>query len=477
MLFFSWLAAGVMGQSTLQQSIDNFAQDKALRHSGISIAVLDIKTGKVIAQYDKDRSLTPASILKILTTSTSLAILGGEYRFKTTLDYSGYIDKQGTLNGNLFITGYGDPTLGSHRWSGLTSDVDELAKGIFNKGVRCIEGSIVGDGSYFDSAVNAPGWQWEDLGNYYAAGAWGLNINENQYKLSFAQTAKEGAQPRITGIYPEINDLAFVNELTSGARGSGDNAYIYGAPYSYTRFVRGTIPAGNGTFTIKGSIPDAPLFAANYFAKALEKEGITATKGIFSHLFYPGEIPARSSRKNLYTHYSPTLKKIVKETNLKSVNLFCEAMLKTVGIQGALQGNTARGLARQESYWKDRGLSFEGIGIVDGSGLSRRNSISANFMVQLLRKISLNKAIYPDLYPSLSIAGKTGYVKSILRNTRAEGNLRAKTGTMEGVRSFAGYATMKNGKKVSFCIIVNNFEGTGKDIRQKCAKVMQAICE
>ncbi len=475
-LFFIGQGISSIGQSSLQAAIDHFVDDPLLVHSSIGIVVLDIQSGKIIAQYDKNRGLMPASILKIVTTSSALGLLGGDYRFKTELNYTGSIDREGTLNGNLFLTGFGDPSLGSERWEGLDAVMKEFTGAILKKGIKCIEGSIIGDGSYFDTAAAPEGWQWQDLGNYYGAGVWGLNLNENLYHITFAQSNTMGGKPRITGIRPEISNLSFVNELTSGARGSGDNAYIFGAPYNSTRFIRGTIPRGTGTFSIKGSIPDGPLFAAQTLAAKLDEAGLTGNKGVFSDLTYPGKIPDHSSRKILYTHHSLPLREIVDITNHKSINLYCEAMLKTIGAKKNKQGNIQKGITQVESYWQERGLSFEGIHLVDGSGLSRTNIVTANFMAQLLRKISLNKSIYKDFYHSLSIAGKTGYVQSILKNTRAEGNLRAKTGTMESVRSFAGYATMKNGKKVSFCIIVNNFEGTGRDIRQKCAKIMKAIC-
>ncbi len=478
-IFFSLVAVAKFsnGQAHIQESINRLVNDEALAHSSIGICIVDIATGKTIAQYNSGKSLMPASILKILTTSTTLGILGGDYRFKTELSYTGSIDETGTLVGDMYITGYGDPTLGSDRWESLQSVMGKFAGAVYKTGIKCIEGSLIGDGSYFESEVSPPGWQWQDLGNYYGTGAWGLNINENLYKLTFAQTPKEGQRPRITGIYPEIEGLSFVNELTSGATGSGDNAYIYGAPYSDMRFVRGTIPRGKGSFSIKGAIPNAPLFAAQYLGKLLDEEGINPTKGVYSDFSYPGKISLRKARKKIYTHTSPPLREIVDVTNHKSINLFCEVMLKTLGVQPGKAGSTNEGLRRVRAYWEERGLSFDGVTLVDGSGLSRTNLITANFMAKLLRKIALNESLYADFYPSLSIAGKTGYVQSILKNTKAAGNLRAKTGTMESVRSFAGYATMNDGRKVSYCIIVNNFEGSGKNVRQKCAKVMKAICD
>ena len=185
------------------------------------------------------------------------------------------------LRGNLYLKGFGDPTLGSDQMNEaeeLDVVMEKFRLAIQQKGIRKIEGQIIGDGSYYGTDVNCDTWQWNDLGNYYAAGVWGLNIHENLYYLRFRQNATLGQTPAIAAIEPFIDGLAFYNEVQSAKRGSGDNAYIYGAPYDFTRYVRGTIPVGSKLFSIKGSMPDPPLFAAQYFKDKLEEVGIASTR-------------------------------------------------------------------------------------------------------------------------------------------------------------------------------------------------------
>lgn len=465
-------------QSSFLTHINKLKNDPALKHASFSISIMDVESGKMIASHNSNQSLIPASILKVLTTSSAAGILGPDYKFKTELQYSGSIDKAGNLHGNLYIKGFGDPTLGSPLFDKAKSMETVLANfksAILKHNIQCVEGYIIGDASWFGSNVNAPDWPWIDLGNYYAAGIWGLNFHENLYYLHFLQNPKLKEAPRIQAIEPEVDNLAFYNELKSAGKNTGDNAYIYGAPYSYERYVRGTIPVGTGKFTIKGSLPDPPLFAAQQLKKTLEAANIFSTKGTTTDRLIQIQLPKK--RTTIYTHKSPPLKEIIHRTNIKSVNLYCETMLKTIGQRQTGEGNeNTKGTKTIQNFWKDRGLSFDGINLVDGSGLSRTNLVTTKFMSALLRKIALDSKINTTIYNSLPVAGKSGGLKYYLRGTVAEGKLRAKTGTLENVRSFAGYATNSKGKKLAFCIIVNNHNCSGSQLRKKLAPLMQAMC-
>ena len=480
LVFWFSLLPLLSGQANLMQTrINQLLKDPAFKHASLGISIIDVKTGKTIAGYDAQRSLIPASILKVVTTSSAAAILGNGYKFKTELQYSGNIDKQGNLKGNLYIKGFGDPTFGSPLMEEAKSMDDVLntfVYSIINKNILCVEGHIIGDASWFGSEVNAPDWPWIDLGNYYASGVWGLNIHENLYYLHFLQNPQLKASPRIMNIEPQVDNLVFYNEVKSARKGSGDNAYIYGAPYSYERYVRGTIPVGTGEFTIKGSLPDPPLLAAQTLKSLLDDANIPTSKGATTDRLL--QIPMDPERKTIFTFYSPDLKTIIKRTNIKSVNLYCETLLKTIGKKSTGEGSDAtKGLRAIEEFWEGRGLSFEGINQVDGSGLSRTNLVTAKFMASLLRKTALDPKIKKTIYESLPIAGRSGGLKYYLRGTAAEGQLRAKTGTLENVRSFAGYATQKNGNQLAFCIIVNNHNCSGSQLRKKLAPLMQAMCQ
>ncbi len=474
------LANFAFAQSGTQRAIDALAGDSDLAHAGLGICVVDVESGQVIASNEDQRSMIPASNLKVLTTATAIGLLGADFRFKTELRYSGTIDANGVLNGNVWIVGYGDPTLGSDQMEeaeDLSAVMTKFRMALQQKGIRKINGHIIGEDSYFTSSVNAPNWHWIDIGNYYGAGVWGLNIHENLYYLHFQQSSRLGSTPAVASVEPSIPELRFINDITSAGSGTGDNAYIYGAPFSYERYLRGTIPVGNGRFTIKGAMPDPPLFAARELEACLQAVGILTSESALSSRQAKLRGTELGESNILVTHYSPTLEQIVERANIKSVNLYCETLLKTLGKEKGKEGSIDGGIDVVKDFWEGRGMSFKGIFLEDGSGLSARNVVTANFLANLLRKIALDKKIFDPIYNSLPIAGQSGGMKYLLRGTAAAGKVRAKTGTLGRVRAFTGYATTRSGKLLAFSMMANDYECSSSEIRQKLAVVMRTLCE
>ena len=474
-LFILSLAGIAHAQNAYQAAANRLAADPSLKNGSLSISVVDVESGKLLASYEPERSLSPASNLKVLTTASALALLGPDYRFQTQLEYDGALSAEGQLAGNLYLTGYGDPTLGSPLLEGATPLeplMERLRMAVQQAGIRRIDGAVSGDASAFGSSSSEGSWQWEDMGNYYGAGAWALNLHENLHYLHFQQKSQLGAIPPIVGVEPEIPGLQFTNEVVSAARGTGDNAYIFGAPYQFNRYVRGTIPVGTGIFTIKGSIPDPPLLAAQRLRQSLATVGIIASMASSRLNGQPG------GRRQLYTHYSPPLALIVNRANMESVNLYCEAMVKVIGWEQKQKGTTAAGLEAIKGYWEGKGLSWEGCYLSDGSGLSEANAVTSLFLARLLRLMARQEAyLFSPFYESLPEAGRQGSLKNVLKGTAAEGRLRAKSGTLERVRAYSGYATARNGRLLAFSVIANNFEGSGGAMRQKMERFMLELCK
>lgn len=475
-LLFLATALTSLAQHPYQGAANRLAADPSLKNGSLSISVIDVESGQLLASYEPERALSPASNLKVLATASALAILGPGYRYQTNLEYDGTLSDDGVLSGNLYLSGYGDPTLGSPLLEGampLAPLMERLRMAVQQAGIRRIEGSVIGDASAFGSQSSAGTWQWEDMGNYYGAGAWALNLHENLHYLHFQQQAGLGSIPAIAGTEPEIPGLQFINEVVSAGRGTGDNAYIFGAPYQFNRYVRGTIPVGTGIFTIKGSIPDPPLFAAQTLRQSLATVGIMAG-GASSRV----NAQATTRRRQLYTHESPPLSRIVERANMESVNLYCEAMVKTIGWNQKQEGSTAAGLEALQAYWEGKGLDWDGCYLSDGSGLSGANAVTSLFLARLLRLMARQEeSLFRPFYESLPLAGRSGSLKNTLRGTAAEGRLRAKSGTLERVRAYTGYATARNGRLLAFSVIVNNYSGSGGAIRQKLERFMLELCE
>lgn len=464
----------------IQSTINQLVNHNNLRQGEVSVSVIDLASGKTIAAHRADKTMIPASAMKVIVTGVALDVLGSDFRFKTELAYDGTIDKNGTLKGNVYIKGFGDPSLGSHHFQKAeTYDLvlKKMEKAICDAGIYEIDGMIVGDASYFDTQVDGRTWVWEDLGNYYGAGAWGLNFHENLYLLDLKQKSRLGQAPTILKIRPEVPNMILENELKSAKKGSGDNAYIFGVPYAEQRFIRGTIPVGTGTFTVKGAVPDPPYFAAFHLMKYLDKKGISTRKGVFTSFQLSKKEIKTNSKKTFYTYYSPTLKDIVKITNLKSINLYCEAMLRTLGKTVKKQGTATAGLEVVYDYLEKNKIPTAGLFLEDASGLSPRNAVSAKHLTQFLVELKKNKKVFADLKASLPVGGKSGALKYILKGTIGENRVFAKSGGMSRVRSYTGYAQTKSGKWLAFTIIANNFTGSSSKIRQLMENVMIAICK
>jgi D-alanyl-D-alanine carboxypeptidase/D-alanyl-D-alanine-endopeptidase (penicillin-binding protein 4) len=462
----------------LNTAIEELKKDSTLAHASWGICVLQSKTGEVLTEYNSNISLTPASTQKIITTAAGLSLLGPNYTYQTALEYDGIFDSiSGTIKGSLYIKGGGDPTLGSMYFkdkNDSTPIVKKWADILKAKGIKTIEGSIIADASVFDDEMIPSNWIWGDLGNYYGAGASGLTYMDNVYTLYFKSgNAKDTA--RITKMVPDIPNIKISNYVKSG--GTEDNAYIYGAPYSDYRYVVGTIPPNKTDFDVRGTMPDPPYFLAYSLKQALTDNGIQINGYPISvRQLKLMNIYQKSPRKKIYIHYSPQLSKIVYWTNLISNNLFAEHVLKAIALQKRGWGGESLGIDEVIKFWSSKGIDTKGMNLYDGCGLARANTITPKQLALAFRVMTL-EPVYTTFYNSLPIAGKTGTMTSLCRGSCAENNMRAKSGSITKVRSFAGYVNNKKGEQLCFSIISNNFDCSSNEMKKKMEKLMVLIAE
>jgi D-alanyl-D-alanine carboxypeptidase/D-alanyl-D-alanine-endopeptidase (penicillin-binding protein 4) len=470
------------GENTYQE-LNRFVKSvpkmQNLKHGLWSVFVLNTETGKVLLDINGEKSLAPASNLKLLTSAVALSILGSEKRFKTYLEYNGTITRDGTLTGDIFIRGEGDPTLGSGQIPDvlpLPELMDQWVEAIQSKGIRKIEGNIIADDSYLDFMPLPGDWFWEDMGNYYAAGTSGLCINENMYRLYFRPGKKVGNPATVLRTDPNVPGLEFINHMKTGAVGSGDNGFIYGAPWQYIHQLEGTVPAGVNEFSIKGALPDPARFAAGCLYDHLVKNKISVTGKIAT----VREIGTESQKRHQFSVItSPALKEIVYRLNKKSVNIYTEQLLKILGKEMKGSGTFENGFEVLEEWLDDKNIYNDGLFLHDGSGLSRANATPTRFFAELLKAIS-NDAIFNDYYHSLSVAGDPndiGYMKNMCKGTRAAKNLRAKTGLINRVRAHSGYVSTRSGVRLSFSMIANDYKGSYRAIDRIHEKIMIQLAE
>jgi len=475
LIFVLIVAFKTFGQDShpLQNYIDKWTAGKTFKTANISISTIDLSTQKEIAGHRSSKVLTPASSLKLFTTLTALKLLGEDFEYKTIIGYTGSINAQGELEGDLIIKGSGDPTLGSKEFSEIL-DFEELLDHIYTvvykSGINCIQGGVIVDESVFDSYPVSPSWQWNDLGNYYASGAWGLNVSENIYTVYFNKRKTIGSRPNIHSTYPRVPELYLSNEIIVDSAHTGDQAYIFGGPYNNNKRIVGTIPQGTGLFSIKGSIPDPPLFFAYHVKEKLQKQNIQVQeiKTIY-----------RATRKKkrinpIDTIFSPKLAEIISKANKESNNLYTEAILKTIGLKQGGMGSGQMGIRSIKKELRKNGVSTKSLHFHDGSGLSARNLVSSYALAKFLAGISRSIPI-DELKQYLPKGGYSGTVRGLFKNSKAKGNVWLKSGSMEAIISYTGFVKNASGNWVSFSVIVNGYSQKSSTIRSKIEQLIIAI--
>lgn len=431
-----------------------------MRGASFSLVVKDVQEGRTVYSYDTDRLQSPASVLKTVATATALEILGEDYRYPTTLEYDGILEN-GTLEGNLYIKGSGDPSLGSSHFApGQNKFLSTWIAALQKAGIKHITGSVISDESIFDTEGVSIKWLREDMGNYYAPGSYGISIFDNMYKLSL-QTGAAGTRPVLKGTEPDIPFIRFKNNLKA-APVSSDSAYIIGAPLDDVRYLYGVLPANREAYVLKGDIPDPALYLARYLTDQLQQKGIRVDG---SPSCYRIEVEEnrwkKGERKEIVTTYSPTLREIASVCNHVSHNLYADALVKTVGLQYKPRRNEmissfGRGVQVVKEYWEKKGLDVFPLRMNDGSGLAPADKVSVGFMGELLVYMATESAVSDAFIASLPQAGIEGSVRNFLKGSKLQGKAHLKSGGITGVRSYAGYIT-KDGRTYAVAVFSNNY--------------------
>ena len=462
----------VFCQSSIQKEVDEIINSKEIKSASIGIYAIDLATNKMIVEVNANKSFCPASVLKISTTMAALEFLGEDFTFKTSFGYSGRLIGN-ELIGDFFALGKGDPTFGSKYFKNKPELIfQSILQELKTSGIKKITGKIIVDDGHFDYQPISPKWIYEDFGNYYGAGTYGLNWRDNSYSLFLNSTEKNISIDKIT---PTIEGLTFNNQLKT-ADNKKDNAFIFGEPYGYDKKITGTIPMAQKSFEIKGAIPDPALQFADELKIYLRKNGIDVSgKSTTTRLIKlnDGEykIPTIS---NILKITSPPLKEIIIHTNMNSDNMYAESLIKYMDIISESSKTLKGGIGRIMDFWKLKKVNTDEIFFEDGSGLSRFNMVSPSSIVSMLQVefVSKNKKIFME---SLPVAGISGGMKNIGVNTIAQNNIFAKTGYMTRVRSYAGYMNTKGKNQIAFSIILNNYSCTDAEAKKVCEKIMLAI--
>jgi D-alanyl-D-alanine carboxypeptidase/D-alanyl-D-alanine-endopeptidase (penicillin-binding protein 4) len=460
LLFYSICSSAQTIRQKIENAYSTFESDPNLKYASSSLTVLNAETGAVIFSANGNTGLASASTLKTITSATAYYVLGKDFTWETTLGYSGTILANGTLNGDLIITGGGDPVLGSDRYDQSRSELilQKWTDALIRSGIKQIAGNIIADDRLFGTETLPGGWTWQDIGNYYGAGPSSLSWRENQFDLIF-KPGRVGSPAQLISTRPGMDYLKIVNEVLTGAAGTGDNVYAYSAPYSTVVYLRGTYGADLNK-VISASVPDPAYDLAYHLMNKLKQADIQVSKGVVTaRTLIANKETFIPQSKIIDIHTSPSLEKVVYWFNRKSVNLFGEHLIKTIGWKQAKESSTAKSVEFVKKFWEQKaGIEPAAMNIYDGSGLSPANRITTMAMARILQSVK-REPWFDSFYESLPIYN----------------SMKMKSGSISDVLAYTGYHTGASGTPLVFSFIVNNYSGSSSSVRQKMFSVLNTL--
>lgn len=454
---------------------DFFENHKTTRNANVGVLVVDLKTGDTIDSYRANNLLPTASTMKVISTCTALDMYGPNFRWSTSL-VTDSVGEDGVI-GNLFIVGEGDPTLMSRKLGpdgqmlGDTLMLDTWVKVLQDKGVKRVTGRVVADMGMWnnDEAAN-PGWTWDNMGNYYGMGVTSLSYRDNVLNI-YLQSGANGSHAEFLRTDPVVDGLVVASHVKC-AQINYDGSYVRGVPFCNYRFMIGAIPSNKGEFCVKGDLPNPGLSLAVDLCRKMEEAGIEVLRGA-------GDRREWAPIKNgttLYTHKSPTLAEVIFETNRNSNNHFAEVIFRTLGMRANVPATVADSRRTVAQWWRHHGVDFASANQLDGCGLAPQNAVAPKTFVSLLTYM-YHSPNFDVFKASLPVSGLSGTLKSFLWKTRLQGKVFAKSGTINGLRSYTGYIYLDGGRVWAFSIAVHNGEGGSAAVRQVIEEYLLKVTE
>ncbi|MBX3161446.1 MAG: D-alanyl-D-alanine carboxypeptidase/D-alanyl-D-alanine-endopeptidase [Deltaproteobacteria bacterium] len=409
----------------------------------LSYVVVDLTTGQELATRDADKGMNIASNAKLLTSVAALRTLGAGFRWRTSVHATGKIDKDGTVAGDLYLRGRGDPML-------TVQQLQHLAEEVAAAGIHAVDGRLVIDASYFDDKYEPPHFSeqpWEQAG--FRAPVAALSVARGAVTVTVV--AEAAGKARVT-VSPECDYVKIVKDQVTSSREGASRLRIE-AKTVRDRFeieATGVIRDGRGSWDLRKRVDDPARLAGEVFRKALAEHGIRIKRGVAS-----GTVP--TGAKPIAAHDSQTLADVLRFMNKASDNTVAETVLKTIGAEakkGAAPATWADGVAALVAELGKVGVS--GFRSDNGSGLFASSEVSARQLVKLLGVAHKDFRIGPDLMASLPVGGVDGTLARRWKGRPAYGRVRAKTGTLEKVSSLSGYVAVEAARPIAFAIIAND---------------------
>ncbi len=424
----------------IEFNISKMFTDPVLRNANWGFVVYDPKTEKVVTGYNETAPLIPASTTKLLTTETAFSLLGTQYRWNTQLEYSGAIDADGVLTGNLYIVGSGDPSLGGNRGGAASYGqiVTQYLDAVKDKGIKKITGDIIIQTAIFKENKTAELPQnivWLEQKNYFLPVGTTKDIDPRNEKLLVNQSNNPfNQQKKYFYVSPYANKLVYADKF--------EGAWV----------------------TTK--IAEPPAFLANKLRESLVKNKIYISGKVTPKIVDREPEP----REILTTYKSPTLAEIVNYTNQRSDNGYAEALLKSNGFQKLGDQTVEAGRLTVTEHLQSIGFDLNGLNYMDGSGLSKAHTVTPISQAKFLAKM-MKSPYYKEYFESLPIAGQSGTLKHMFM-INSNGQIFAKTGTLNGVKTLAGFIKTRNNKTLTFSLLINKFSGSVAQVKDRMEQLL-----
>ena len=437
------------------------------------VVVKSLATNDTLYALNSRKLFLPASNMKLATLAAAADRLGWAYSYETRLIGLGTLQPSGFLDGDLLVVGSGDPSIDD--WDGAATRLfQSWAEQLKASGVTSIGGRIIGDDNAFDEETLGVGWAWDDLSNSFATGVGALQFNENTARLTIVPASIVG-QPPLVGVAAPGAPIALNNQLTTVRTTAVPPIEVRRLLGSPVVELRGSVPIRSGPVFRNVSVDNPTQYFVNQLRDALEANEIDVF-GAAVDIDTLADPPRREDGILLLASHSPSLSSLAATMMKLSQNLFAETLLKTLGGSSPPATVEAGRLVVQKTLtsW---GIDKADVHVADGSGLSPYNLATPSALVAILTRGARDARLRGPFEEALPIAGRDGTLAHRLKGTAAEGNVRAKTGSLSNARAISGYVSSADGEPLVFSILANNFGRSADAVETAADAIIVRLAE
>lgn len=474
----AWCAPAA-SEAALSEEIQKLVQPNPLGAGTLAVYVVDTRTSSVVANFDGETPLRPASCNKLITTAAAISLLGRDIWFTTEFRTSGTVDG-GTLNGDLWVIGGGDPTI-SGRFQTDKRDVSatlrKWAQALAAKGITRVSGDLVADDRVFDRNYFHRDWYPGERGEWYEAEIWGLSFNDNCVDLLFDASQTQAGSPVPMRLNPPTSYATVANQVIASAQGRTSAREYIRADKSNDITATGTLTAGT-TRDDSASIHNGSLFFLTVLREEMTSAGITLDGAV--RMVSENEANPSGVATLVASHNSPPLTEIVNVINRNSQNYYAECALKMLGRRFLNEGSFDAGTSVVKKFIADNDIYMTGFKMTDGSGLAGTNEASCRQLVEVIALMDGggHRRAWRE---SLPIGGERGTLRTRFQQNaesrRAATRIYGKTGLIGGVRSIAGIARNAQGREFYYAINANRFSVSSTRVIEMLDKIALTVAQ